>query len=168
MFRFSLILFVVLVGTMSAEEEKTTQDNIKDQMSIISNTSAFLICSIILIIIINVAGFVFMIGKFFFVQSELNKVKQHINELNNVTGEEIAHLGGRIRVLTENIKDNFVNIAKSLKEFAIVVRPALARKRDTATDPVVPYGWVDLELGTQGSPTGEGSLDLEQEPFYYF
>ena len=36
----------------------------------------------------NFAGFVFMISKFFFVQSELNKTKQQVYELNNGTGKK--------------------------------------------------------------------------------
>lgn len=166
-------MLFALVGTVYATED-TTLDNSY------FNLAKFEICAIILLIIVNVSGFVFLIHKFHFLQSFADLTAQNVDRLTFKSGEAIDSLSVRFGELRKEIftmaKGNNTHLNKivsSLNQISEVLRPILAPKRDASTDPRDADCWVDLELGTvneftvQGNFTGQDQEELE-EVFFYF
>ena len=173
MFRFVVLTLFILAVHCSAVEE--TQDKR------IENFCIFGSMVIILLLIVNVIGFVLIIYQNQFVQSNFNKVSQTVNELGQRSGAAterlctiVVDLGKGIGKMAEGTQTSFTQINRSFKEFTELLRPILAIKRDAFTEPMGAGTWVDLELGTaiqtpaKGPSMCEDLEDLEEEPFYYF
>ena len=173
MIRFALFTLFALVGTAYATED-TKSDNSY------LNLAKFEIFAIILLIIVNVSGFVFLIHKFHFLQSFADLTAQNVDRLTFKSGEAIDSLSARFGELRKEIftmaKGNNTHLNKivsSLNQISEVLRPILATKRDASTDPRDSDCWVDLELGTvneftvQDHFTGQNLEELE-EVFFYF
>ena len=175
-FTLTFALFVMLVGTCDATGE--SEDYLDTTLK---NICIFNIVAVLLLIIINVTGFVLTIQKLHFLESSNNTVSQKVNELGLVTGtvaekmsKRIGNLCQELRNHAERTRNSLNRVVDSIYQFSFVLGHYLVPKQDAATDPLPPDTWVDLEMGmSHDTPVQESSInldleDLEEESFYYF
>ena len=125
---FALVWLFILVGSVS------TQDKSLETFII------FVILSVIILIVINLAGILFIVNKLYFIVNRLHFVQSNLY-LTQIKPEQLNHhdrsataglvkrledFSGEIRKLGEGTKNNFSKIVSSIYEFSTFLRPILA------------------------------------------
>ena len=90
----------------------------------------FVFLSVIILIVINLVGILFIVSKLYFVQSNLYLTQIKLEQLNHHNGSAIAGLlkrlgdfANEIRKFGDGTKNNLSRIVSSIKESSTVLRP---------------------------------------------